>query len=110
MTEAPRAAFGLALVLVAAWVSGAAAEEAKSSVSASMLLGILSSPVESREAAFDQSLKERGPEPARRWADGELLPDGSVRYGRVTVTVKNPCPPGTAHYEPPSLPGRRTGN
>jgi hypothetical protein len=40
-----------------------------------------------------------------------VQPDGSVRYGAgagsVTVLLKNPCPPGTAHYEPPPLPGRR---
>ena len=29
------------------------------------------------------------------------------REGRAIVTLKNPCPPGTAHYEPPPLPGRR---
>jgi hypothetical protein len=32
-------------------------------------------------------------------------PDGTVRYGGVTITARNPCPPGT-HYEPPPLPGR----
>jgi hypothetical protein len=40
---------------------------------------------------------------------GEVQDDGSVKYGDVTVTVKNPCPPGT-HYEaaPPPVPGRRS--
>jgi hypothetical protein len=33
--------------------------------------------------------------------------DGSVRYGNVTVSVRNPCPPGSGHVEPPPLPGRR---
>src|SRR5437660_1483752 len=56
-----------------------------------------------RDAAFDRAMKEPGP-PARR-SDGEIQPDGSVRYGAVTITVRNPCPPGT-HYELPSLPGR----
>jgi hypothetical protein len=38
-----------------------------------------------------------------------VLPDGSVRYGKTIITVKNPCPPGT-HDEallPRPLPGRR---
>jgi hypothetical protein len=34
--------------------------------------------------------------------------DGSVRYGNVTVTVRNPCPPGSDHDEPKPLPGRRS--
>ena len=51
-------------------------------------------------------MMEPGPPPASAQG-GEVQPDGSVRYGNVTVTVRNPCPPGTAHYEPPPLPGRR---
>lgn len=82
-----------------------AAEEAKTPVTAGMMLNILSAPSESRANAYDASLKDEGPAP--RSSAGEMLPDGSVRYGRVTVTVKNPCPPGTTHYEPPPLPGRR---
>jgi hypothetical protein len=66
----------------------------------------LRSPLESRGSAFDAGLKDAGPPPARNTV-GEVQPDGSVRYGNVSVTVKNPCPPGTAHYEPPPLPGRR---
>lgn len=27
--------------------------------------------------------------------------------GSVYVTVRNPCPPGAAHYDLPPLPGRR---
>jgi hypothetical protein len=34
--------------------------------------------------------------------------DGTVRYGNVTVTVRNPCPPGSLHDEPLPLPGRRS--
>jgi hypothetical protein len=87
------------------------ADEAKTPVSASMLLNILSAPVEPREAAYDRSIKEEGPAPRSSFV---VQPDGSVRYGSgnasVSVTVKNPCPPGTAHYEPPPLPGRRARN
>ena len=31
-----------------------------------------------------------------------------VRYGDVTVTVRNPCPPGTHYEQPAPLPGRRS--
>jgi hypothetical protein len=93
---------GLAVIGVGAPPAGA--DEAKARVSASMLLNILA-PAEPRASAFDEALKEGGPAP--RPQDGEVLEDGTVRYGRVVVTVKNPCPPGTAHYEPLPLPGRR---
>jgi hypothetical protein len=84
------------------------ADEAKTPVSAGIMLNILSTPAVMRANAFDASLKDDRPAP-RSASQGEVLPDGSVRYGSVTVTVKNPCPPGTTHYEPPPLPGRRAG-
>jgi hypothetical protein len=86
-------------------VSPAGADEAKTPINASLFLSIMSAPVERREAAFDEALKGSGPPPLER--GGVVQPDGSVRYGNVSVTVKNPCPPGTAHYEAPPLPGRR---
>jgi hypothetical protein len=97
------AALAGSLVLVAAWSSSASADEAKTPIKASLLMSIAAPITESRDAAFDRAMKEPGP-PARR-PDGEIQPDGSVRYGTVTITVRNPCPPGT-HYEPPPLPGR----
>ena len=98
-----------ALVALGAWVEVAPAEEAKTPVSASMILSIFAQPVVERVSAFDQALKDdTRPRPA---AECEGQPDGTVRCGgSVTVTVRNPCPPGTAHYEPPSLPGRRARN
>ena len=97
------AAFAGTLLLVGGWVAAAVADEAKSPINASLLLSILAPTAESRDAAFDRAMKEPGPPPRR--PDGEIQPDGSVRYGSVTITVKNPCPPGT-HFEPPPLPGR----
>jgi len=91
-----------AVIVVSGWSAAAVADEAKSQISASMLLRISAPISESREAAFDRAMKEPGPAPRR--ADGEVQPDGSVRYGSMVVTV-NPCPPGT-HYEPFPLPGR----
>ena len=80
------------------------ADEVKTSISATMILEIVSAPVQGRTNAFDEALKRRAPSDAEAGA-GEVLPDGSVRYGKAIVSVKNPCPPGE-HYEP-FLPGRR---
>ena len=97
------AAFAGALILVGTSIAPVLADEAKSPISASMLLSVVAPLSESRDAAFDRAMREPRP-PARR-PDGEVQPDATVRYGSVTVTVRNPCPPGL-HYEPPPLPGR----
>jgi len=101
-----------ALTVVGGAAGPLAAEEAKTPVSAPILLNILSTPLEPREVAYDQSIKDQSPaSPQRGFV---LQPDGSLRYGSegrgLSVTVKNPCPPGTVHYEPPPLPGRRLRN
>jgi hypothetical protein len=94
--------------LVATAVPPAAADEAKTPVSATMFLSIMSAPVETREVAFDRSLKDAGPAPRAPLA--EILPDGSVKIDRAVITVRNPCPPGTMYHDAPSLPGRRARN
>jgi hypothetical protein len=103
-----RRLFVLALfaTLAALGSTPASGDEAKATVSASMLLTIMSAPVEARESAFDRSLKEAGPAPRPPLA--EVLPDGSLKVDRAIITVRNPCPPG--HIEPMSLPGRRAKN
>ena len=102
--------FRLALLatLAAFGAAPAAGDEAKAPVSASMMLKIMSTPIEGRETAFNRSLKEAGPSPRPPLA--EVLPDGSVKVDRAVITVRNPCPPGTMHYEPAPLPGRRAKN
>jgi hypothetical protein len=70
-----------------------------------LITNVLRQPVDhrQRQIAFDESLRQAGPPPVNRFA-GEVQPDGSVRYGDVTVsTLKNPCPPGE-HVELPSPP------
>jgi hypothetical protein len=103
--------FAGALLLGAA--AGVSAEEVRQQLNPSVILNMLARPVESPEAAFNAALKSDAA-PRRALPDeGEVLPDGSVRYGRgsasVSITVKNPCPPGdlaheAAYYRP--LPGR----
>ncbi len=88
-------ALGGALLALGLSVSGAAAEEVKAPVSAAMILNIMAQPIALRESPLDQAARESGPRPR------------PAEAGVVSITVKNPCPPGTAHYEPPPLPGRR---
>ena len=94
--------------------SPASAEEVRQQLNAPMILNMLARPVESPQAAFNAGLRASGDVPrAVRVEDGEVQPDGSVRYGRGTtsmsVTVRNPCPPGDMEHEAAylrSLPGR----
>jgi hypothetical protein len=104
----PRAAIlvvSLTVVLVAS-VAPAVADEAKTPLSAAMILSIVSSPVDTRTSAFDAGLKDSAARTSDGTTTGEVLADGSVRYGRTVITVRNPCPPGE-HFEVPMLPGRR---
>jgi hypothetical protein len=103
-----------AVTLLFLTVAAAGAEEIRQQLNPSVILNMLARPVESPEAAFNTALKHDAVTARAPLAeDGEVQPDGSVRYGRgernVTVTVRNPCPPGdfaheAAYYR--SLPGR----
>jgi hypothetical protein len=71
-----------------------------------LITNVLRQPVDhqQRQAAFDEALRQAGPAPLNRAYGGEVQPDGSVRYGNVTVSsLKNPCPPGE-HVELPAPP------
>jgi hypothetical protein len=102
-----RATVLAAALLGALAASGAAAEELKTPIRASMLLDLSAPRVQTRDTAYQESLRADSPAPVRR-AFGEVQDDGSVRYGDLSVTVRNPCPPGAVHYEPAPLPGRRS--
>lgn len=98
-------------VVVVAWAMLAAlpasADEVRAPIGAALMLELTAPRADARADAFDEALREPGP-PTRDPLAGEVLPDGSVRYGKVTVSVRNPCPPGSFHEdEPPPLPGRR---
>jgi len=96
-----------ALLGALATAGAAAADEVKTPIRASMLLELSAPRAQSRDTAYMESLRSEGPSPVKRGI-GEVQDDGSVRYGDVTVSVRNPCPPGTAHVEPAPLPGRRS--
>ena len=84
-----------------AGVSTAAAEEVRQQLNAPMILNLLARPLESPETAFNKELKNYAAVP--KGDEAEVLPDGSVRYGRgpksLTVTIRNPCPPGDIEHE-----------
>ena len=96
----------LALLALLGGATTAAADEAKTRISASMFLDLTAPRASARDAAYQESIRSAPPVPPRP-ASGEVQEDGSVRYGNVTVTVRNPCPPGSGHEEPMPLPGRR---
>jgi hypothetical protein len=98
---------GAALLGVLTAAGAAAADEAKTAIRASLLLDLSTSRAPSRDAAYLESIRAEGPAPARSWTEGQVQPDGSVRYGDATVTVRNPCPPGHDDDSKP-LPGRRS--
>ncbi len=102
-----RKAVLLALLSLLVTVGVAAADEAKTRISATMLLDLTGPRASVRDAAYQESIRS-APPVAPRALSGELQEDGSVRYGNVTVTVRNPCPPGSGHEEPMPLPGRRS--
>jgi hypothetical protein len=104
---------GLALLLLGA--GAAAAEEPRPAgplAGVPLLLELLRPGPESPQAALAGAIREDAARPAERPAwQGEVQPDGSVRYGRgpgsVTVLVRNPCPDGAYHDPlPRPLPGR----
>ena len=95
------AACGLAGLGGLPGVATVAAEEVRQQLNAPMILNLLARPLESPEAAFKKELKNYAPAP--KGDEPEVLADGSVRYGRgaknLTVTIRNPCPPGDIEHE-----------
>ena len=89
----------LTLLGLAAWAPAVIAEEAKAPINAAMLLSVMTQPSAPRAStALDESLRDPG------------SPPRATEPPAVTLTVRNPCPPGDLHYEPRSLPGRRARN
>ena len=81
------------LGLVSTAALGAAwAADAKPPVSSLLLELLAPPPIESRESALNQSLRDAPPAPRRTSLEGRVLPDGSVQYGEgrgaVIVSVR----------------------
>ncbi len=108
----------IGLVLSAALAGGisvpAAAEEVRQGLNAPVILQMLSRPAENPEAVMREMLRPDAVQAKPvRFDQPQVMPDGSVRYGTgaasVTMTIRNPCPPGDIEHEMMvlrSLPGR----
>lgn len=111
-----RMVIGLLLSAVLAWgiSAPAAAEEIRQGLNAPMILQMLSRPVEKPESVMRDMLRPDAVEAKPvRFDQPQVMPDGSVRYGTsaasVTMTIRNPCPPGDVEHEMMALralPGR----
>jgi hypothetical protein len=88
-------------------VLAAAHEEAKTPITPSMILDMSKPAVPSPDRAYNESLRTPGPAPVRSPMEGQIQPDGSIRYGNTTVIIRHDCPPGSELFEPPPRPGRR---
>ena len=109
---------GIGLVLAAALAGGlsapAAAEEVRQGLNAPMILQMLSRPAEKPESVMREMLRPDAVQAKPvRFDQPQMMPDGSARYGTgaasVTMTIRNPCPPGDIEHEMMvlrSLPGR----
>ena len=107
MTDLATGRAAMALLLVAAVATPAIAhDEAKSKIDPSVLLDITAPPATNPGRAFDESLRRDGPAPANK-VEWKQQPDGSYKYGNTTIIIRQDCPPGSEHFEPPPLPGRR---
>ena len=109
----------IGLVLSAAVAGGvsvpAAADEVRQGLNAPMILQMFSRPAEKPETVMREMLRPDAVQATPvRFDQPQVMPDGSVRYGTgaasVTMTIRNPCPPGDIEHEMlvlRSLPGRR---
>jgi hypothetical protein len=88
-------------------VAASAHDEAKTPITPSMILDMTKPMAPTRERAYDEAIRQPAPAPVKSPMDGEVQPDGSVRYGNTTVIIRHDCPPGGEFFEPPPRPGRR---
>ena len=88
-------------------VLAVAHDDAKTPITPSMILDMTKPAAPTRDRAYDEAIRQPGPPPAKSPMDGEVQPDGSVRYGNTTVIIRHDCPPGGEFFEPPPRPGRR---
>ena len=113
MTSLRQTATAALLILLVGAAAPAAAEELRQGLNAPLILQMLSRPPDKPETIMKEGLR-RDSELSRvtRPTDGQVMPDGSVRYGTdttsVSVMIKNPCPPGDIDHEMGAvpLPGR----
>jgi len=100
-------------ILTAGMSAPASADEVRQGLNAPMILQMLSKPADKPEAVLREMLRPDATSVRPVRSEGQVMPDGSVRYGTeaagMTVTIRNPCPPGDIEHEMMalrSLPGR----
>jgi hypothetical protein len=104
---------GILIGCVMGGVPTVAAEEVRQQLNAPMILKLLARPTEPPDVVLKETLRRDGATPALKSpTEWETLPDGSARHvgTGITVTVRNPCPPGDFEHEAAllrALPGRR---
>ena len=113
MTSSMRTATGALLIVLLGAAAPAAAEELRQGLNAPLILQMLSRPPDKPETLMKEGLRRNAElSKSPRPTDGQVMPDGSVRYGTdttsVSVMIKNPCPPGDIAHEMGAvpLPGR----
>lgn len=98
-----RAWVGGVLVAIAGVVLPVAAVGAgEGTQQAPMILNLMNRPIESRERAFTEDIKREALAPRPSAVDEwEPQADGSMRNKKtgISVTVRNPCPPGDIEHE-----------
>jgi hypothetical protein len=87
------------------WPAVAPAQEGGAPAKPSLLFNLINRPadsIESRDRAFNEAIKQDAlaprPSPLDDW---EPQPDGSMRNKKtgISLTVRNPCPPGDIEHE-----------
>ena len=99
-----RAWLGAMVIGVAALAvpTGLRAAEPEPKAVAPLILNLMNRPVESRERAYTEDIKRDALAPRPSGIDEwEPQPDGSMRNKKtgISVTVRNPCPPGDIEHE-----------
>jgi len=99
-----RAWVGGVLTVIAGLVlpAGAGAAEPGEKATAPIILNLINRPMESRERAFSEEIKRDALAPRPSAIDEwEPQPDGSMRNRKtgLSITVRNPCPPGDIEHE-----------
>jgi hypothetical protein len=108
MTDRRTAWIGtIALLAVAVAAPAVAHEEAKTKIDPSVILDLTAPRAPQPGRAYDESIRQGGPPPANPKTEWKQQSDGSYRYGNTTIIIRQDCPPGSEHFEPPPLPGRR---
>ena len=93
---------GLLMALIGLGFGTTRAEHAGQPSSLSVILNQTNRPIESREKAFSEAVKQDAlaPRPSAL-DDWELQPNGAMRHKRtgISMVVRNPCPPGDIEHE-----------